>query len=81
MEWNIEFVLVNQRMPHQRFYIQNDYKQKNNYDRPNQFLCSILINTFTIRVKNYEQKTSIINGLSSWKALFILYQRSSGHIS
>lgn len=43
-------------MLHQRFLIQNDSEQKINYDRSNQVSCSNLINNFTMRVKDNEQK-------------------------
>ena len=46
----------NRCIPLQRLSIQNDYEQKNNYDRPNQLSCCILINYFTTLVKGYEQK-------------------------
>ena len=43
-------------MPLQRLSIQNDFEQENNYDRPNQLSCCILINDVTTLVKGYEQK-------------------------
>ena len=45
-------------MPHHFFLIQNGNEWKINYDRLNQLSCNILINNFTMCVKDYKQKAN-----------------------